>query len=421
MQEVPPAIAGRARPGNRPCGRRFGPCDLVVDESERAAGHRRSIRCRGVPRFSIPEGQDAFKFFRRANEERSRWPLSPGEEAGAATVAWSGADPKVRAWVEASGPALGLFLQGAGCRDGISRRPGEPYSGRYSDDLGRATWCCWHSWRAEGGGGRRSVGGLGLLSRGPPIDGPRPASRVDHRAICRRSSPRLAPGPAGDWAADRGTTTPQLRRALEEAVETRPRPEWHAFSLRVEYLDWMRQLETMRIRTSMQLQEERSYRLGDMELPQGVTATLYRVRRFLLREPERSRRAIRLLFANWLAQVEGPGWQRGKPDVFATFGAQPAASRSYPVSPEAPAGSRVLPPHEVATWLVTAYDLKVVAWRSVWPSVLRSEQAGYRELVVALAERTLSSRARGDPTLGGSPGRDLSPELARRRLARPGR
>ena len=86
--------------------------------------------------FSIPEHDNAFIFFRRANEKLGSCPLSPGRERSAATVAWSEADPKLRAWVEANRPALELFQQGAERPDGISRRPGEPYSGRHSEDLG---------------------------------------------------------------------------------------------------------------------------------------------------------------------------------------------------------------------------------------------------------------------------------------------
>ncbi len=103
--------------------------------------------------FTIPDDQDAFAFFRRANERRGRFPLAPGDEAPAATGAWSEADPKVRAWAEANRPALELFLRGAGCADGISRRPGEPYSGRYSDELGPRYLILLRSWRA--GGARR--------------------------------------------------------------------------------------------------------------------------------------------------------------------------------------------------------------------------------------------------------------------------
>jgi hypothetical protein len=84
--------------------------------------------------------------------------------------------------------------------------------------------------------------------------------------------------------------------------------------------------------------------------------------------------------------------------VFATFRGTTTTARLalYPVGAEAPAGARVLPPHEVASWLVTAYDFKVRAWRLISTSVPRREQAGYRELAVALA-RERYRRERGAP------------------------
>jgi hypothetical protein len=348
--------------------------------------------------FRIPDGQNAFAFFRRANERCSRTtPLEPGEVAAAETASWSEAAPKVRAWVEANRPALELFLQGAEYPDGISRRPGEPPSFRYSEDLGprylillalleggrRAegddmvgAWACY-----------RAVLHATVLSARRGAIAERYFATVHHGWLRNRLE---------TWAADPRTTIPQLRRALEEAVESRPRPEWHAFSLRMEYLDWMRQLETMKHPNSYALEWDRTYRLGDMELPDDVIESLYHARRFLLREPERSRRAIRLLFANWLAQAEGLEWQGRKPAVLATFRDATQTDRVplYPVGPEAPAGARVLSPRELASWIVSAYDMKVVEMSKSWPSVRRREQAGYRDLVIALA-RELYHRERG--------------------------
>jgi hypothetical protein len=71
--------------------------------------------------FGIPEDRDAFVFFRRENDKRSSFPLWVNGEDSSATAAWSVADPKVRAWVEANRPALGLFLQGADSRVANSR------------------------------------------------------------------------------------------------------------------------------------------------------------------------------------------------------------------------------------------------------------------------------------------------------------
>jgi hypothetical protein len=349
--------------------------------------------------FRIPDDQDAFAFFRRANEALGPCPLSPGELSSAARSAWSEAAPKARAWVEANRASLEIFLRGAGCPDGISRRPGEPYSGHASDDLGPRYLVV----LALLEGGRRAEGGdmsgawdcYRAVLRSTVLAARRGVASerffaIDHHAWLRK---RLE-----SWAADRRTTIPQLRGALAEAVAGRPRPEWQDFSLKMDYLDWMRQLETMSHPNFDALQEEKTYRLGDMELPRDVTVSLYHARRFLLREPERSRRAIRLLFANWLARAEGPERSRSRPAVLALLRSTTRTDRVplYPVGPGAPAGARVLSPRELAGWLVTGYDIKVVAWSRLDIWVSGREKAAHRELVIALAGE-LYQRERGGP------------------------
>ena len=189
------------------------------------------------------------------------------------------------------------------------------------------------------------------------------------------------------WAADPRTTIHQVRRALEEVVECRPMPEWDAFTLKIEYLDLMRFLDRRVVPPPEQIEEEWTYRLGDMQLPIDLALDLYQVKRGLVREPERSRRVIRLLFANWLAHVEHPG-QR-KPAARARFhiAKQTSGVLLYHVSPDAPADARALSPQEVASWLVTTNDAKL-AFRYgflAWPTVRRTEQRSYRELLVLLA------------------------------------
>ncbi len=183
---------------------------------------------------------------------------------------------------------------------------------------------------------------------------------------------------------------------MAEAVESRPRPEWDTFSLQIEYLDLMHFLERPDDRTFEALEDDSTYRLGDMQLPTDLVLHAYSVRRFLLREPERSRRAIRLLFANWLAHVEVPDLRQRMPAVQASFHGPKRTSTVllYPVSSEAPAGARVLSPRDVARWLVTTRVAWLPLGEGLWPSVRITEQRAYRELVVLLA-RELYHRERG--------------------------
>ncbi len=86
-----------------------------------------------IQAFRIPDDQNAFTYFRRAQDKLTPMPELPrAARATISTVAWSKADPKLRAWVEANRPALELFLQGADRSDGISHPAGEPYSREYS-------------------------------------------------------------------------------------------------------------------------------------------------------------------------------------------------------------------------------------------------------------------------------------------------
>jgi hypothetical protein len=131
-------------------------------------------------------------------------------------------------------------------------------------------------------------------------------------------------------------------------------------------------------------------------------------RRFLLREPERSRRVLQLLCANWLAQVETHEPRPPKPAVRASFPLMISTSPSrkvttsvplYPVSPRSPAGARALPPQDIADWLLTTNDVKLrilVANTCQWPwspDRLRDRRA-YRQLVIMLAEK-IYHRERG--------------------------
>jgi len=338
----------------------------------------------------IPGDQNAFTFLQRAHAKLTPLPELPRPARPAApTVDWSKLDPKLRAWVEANRPALELFQQAANQSDGISQPAGDPY------------W--WQSNRIVGPGG---LMWLALLEGGKHAESGDSAAAWDcYRAVLRMTTHLRRRGDMtlhyfanahhtalrqrlATWAADPKTTIPQLRRALEEAVESKPQPEWAEYALKLEYIHLMRLLEHSQNPIHMALDEDLSYRLGDFQVPTDLAVYLFAGRRFLLREPERSRRAVRLLYANWIAHVTVPELRQKKPAVRATLtsGKRATTVPLYPVSPDAPAGARALSPHEVASWLVTTKDAKQYLGGGLWPSVRNQELMGYRQLVVLLAE-----------------------------------
>ncbi len=125
----------------------------------------------------------------------------------------------------------------------------------------------------------------------------------------------------------------------------------------------------------------------------------------LWREPETaSRRVVRLLFANWLAQAEPGGQTSRQPAVRARF---PAAGRTtaillYPVGPEA-AGRQLAAPRTAGgrarLWLVTTNDARLaLSYGSHFSpvSLRQSERRAHRDLLVLLASE-LFRRERGAP------------------------
>jgi hypothetical protein len=348
--------------------------------------------------FQIPDDQNAFTFLQRAQAKLTPLPELPqSARALTPTAGWSKLDPKLRAWVEANRPALELFQQAANQSDGVSQPAGDPY------------W--WQSYRVVGPGG---LIWLALLESGRRAESGDSAAAWDcYRTVLRMTTHLRRRGDMplryhanavhtalrrrlATWAADPKTTIPQLRRALEESVETKPRPEWAEYGLRREYIQLMSLLDQSQNPIHMALEEDLSYRLGDMQVPTDLAVYVFAGRRVLLREPERSRRALRLLFANWLAHVAVPDLRQKRPAVRASFssGKRNRTVPLYPMSSHAPTGARVLSPHEVASWLVTTIDAKQYFDGALWPSVRNQELMGYRQLVILLAEE-LYHRERG--------------------------
>jgi hypothetical protein len=353
--------------------------------------------------ITIPDDQNAFTFLQRAHETLTPLPdLPPVARSADQTAGWTQIHPKVRAWVEANRPALELLRQGADQSDGIWNLAGEPY------------WQCCHDsqlhYRICGQGGLLWLALLEGRSRAESGD---PKGAWDcYRTVLRMTTHLRRRGGLTArfhantvqtklrhrleiWAADPKTTIPELRRALDEALLSQPRPEWDAFSLKIEYMDMMRQLE-LSDPTYQAIQEHITYHLGDLEVPTDLSVYIFAGHHFVLREPDRSRRALRLLFANWLAHVETPPVRQSQPAVRASFtsGKRTTTVPLYSVSLQAPSGARALSPHDVANWLVVTKDAKPLLSDWLWPSVRIQERKGYHDLVVLLASE-LYRRERG--------------------------
>jgi hypothetical protein len=141
------------------------------------------------------------------------------------------------------------------------------------------------------------------------------------------------------WAADPRVDANLLRKALDDTLIADAMTPRMSETLKLEYLMYLRDLEEMRV--MVQDIPMPGGRFGVLEQMVAATGAKAPIQRFCLRasnDVERSRRATRLLFANWLAQVDKPETDRApiaisKPTlIYATDPTAPPAARA--VDPE---------------------------------------------------------------------------------------
>ena len=328
--------------------------------------------------FRVPDDRNAFTFLRRAQEKLTviRGLISgEGADPGDVTFSWSIANPMWREWAGENREALELFQQAADQPD-ASQPAGDP--GADVDPSG-LIWVVFTegSRRQEGGDTagawdcHRAVLRMITHFRRRGSTDQRSAAKGASRGLQRRLS---------DWAADPRTTIPQLRIALDEVLGNEPDPDWDISAIRTGYLELMRAVERpMPPSAREEIEGEWTFRLGDMALSPEMIGRLEAARRFLLREPERSRRVLRLLCASYLARAENRELPSRKTAVWAKFSyvtsTNPFTKGTfsvplYPVSPEAPARARALPPEKLAGWLVSTLDARLRLLRghgTEWP------------------------------------------------------
>jgi hypothetical protein len=366
--------------------------------------------------FRIPDDQNAFTFVRRANEKLT--PIRDSDGKGPypedPKFSWSIANPKLREWARENREALELFLRGAE-QDDASLPTGVPTSDVIPGNVIKVAFLE-ASRRQESG----DTGGAWDCHRAVlrMITHMRRRGSGPQRYWAKRANPWLQRRLA-DWAADPRTTIPQLHTALDEVQKNEPNPDWDISTIKYGYIDIMRELERpMPLSFQHDIEGEWKFGLGDMALSPTMIDHLEAARRFLLREPERSRRVMRLLCAQYLAHEEAHETPPRKPAVWARFfyltSTNPMTKGRisvplYPVSPDAPAAARALSPQELASWLVATLDarLHLVQGHShywPWPPDRLSDSRGvrdrkaHRDLVIMLATELYHRERGSSPT-----------------------
>ena len=118
----------------------------------------------------------------------------------------------------------------------------------------------------------------------------------------------------------RGPRSPNFARRLEEVLKNEPKPDWDIFAIKYGYLELMGAMERpIPLSLSRRSKGNGHFDSATWRFRPTMVGHLEAARRFLLREPERSRRVLRLLCANYLAHVETRELPPRKPAVWAMF------------------------------------------------------------------------------------------------------
>jgi hypothetical protein len=162
------------------------------------------------------------------------------------------------------------------------------------------------------------------------------------------------------WAADPRVDAGMLRRALDDALVADRLTPPLSDAVKSDYLATMRELGELNMFPRFIPLPGGEGGLLDRVLPGSVRRGFQQFRFRASNETERSRRAFRLLFANWLAQVDKPAADRAT-------NAMHAGVLIYDADPTAPPAARTVSPETLSR----AIEETLLA-----RSVLRPDEAG---------------------------------------------
>ncbi len=291
----------------------------------------------------IPDDENAYLLYAEARGQFTRPPASLSK-VDLAALSWSKSGQAIRDYLEQNRAAMETWRRASERPDGLYHQPGElridtllpivqdmrtlvrlaGLEGTRLEEQG-AMDRAWDWYRAMLRCSRM-VGRHGLLIE-------RGVGSALHSEAARRI---IA------WAAEPRVGAPLLRRALEDTLHADALTPPPSAALKLEYLMYLRDMHELRVMTTeMPLPGGEGGLLDRMASSAGLRAPIQRIWLRVSNDDERSRRAARMLIANWLAQVDRPAPRRA-----------PIAVRSpiliYSSDPSAPPAARELPPEDLA-------------------------------------------------------------------------
>ncbi len=346
--------------------------------------------------FTIPDDQNAVVLYLKAGDRLKPLDTSSPKQGEKIDphVPWSQAHPGVRLWLEENREAMAIYRQGTERPDAFN--PADPSDAGFYK-LGQVLYSfktlalleasrleeqgdmagAWGWYRA----GLRSTYHLGL--RGTFVS--RIMGNHLHAELRDRSS---------DWAADPRTTPDLIRRALDDVVACGAFKPSESYMLKAEYLSVDRTLNDRdnpgRELIVFRLRARLNWASFQLDPDQArAIADAWRVWR---REPERSRRVIRLAIANWLDYHDLPSDRRPAPDMDVS-----GPHDFYAFGPEAPAQARALSPAALDRWLNSTADAQELINRWDLRGLRIRERARHRALVILLASELYRRDLKKDP------------------------
>ncbi len=330
--------------------------------------------------FRVPDDRNAFVLYGQAAVL-----LKPSPEYRATSgvndilARWSTASPEVRRWADENREAVAVYCQGASRPDaldpdaGLERQSFKTFSALWSfrllvllkasrleeqGDMASA----WDLYRAM----MRTIRHVGI-----------------HGDIYRRNMVQCWHRDLRNrlmiWADDKRTTPALLRHAIDDVTACEALANSERDSLKAGYLAASALLESPSS-PGRQVPLVRFQRFWhpDYQLNPEQIQALWDGWRLFRREPERSRRLIRLITANWLAYLDLPADVRPKPDP------QFAAFDFYRFAPQSPPQARALSPEALDRWFDTAFDAQQVLGFIDASGIQTMEQANHVDFLVLL-------------------------------------
>jgi hypothetical protein len=198
--------------------------------------------------------------------------------------------------------------------------------------------------------------------------------------------------PLTRWASDPRVDAPLLRRAIDDLIAIDATSTPLSDALKKEYLIFVHSLHDPSLIDDLLLQKQQDDPTDwcdDLPVSPATKKPIQAARVFLADDRERSLRVIRLMLANWLAQVDKPPNRRSK-----LARTEPPI---YQPDPNAPAALNPLPPEDLARWLEsTLLARRIYSFQARYSPHIDSERLRQGRLVVHLASE-LYRREHGEP------------------------